>query len=255
MAKKKKIRLAGKDIKPLVKHSGGCIASDRITVDGLPVGYMYREPPREDADTGWRFMSGDEPQEYMNDADNHGVYAVNTIANYDQELLPFIDAPIGSAFARSAETGRFESVESPVNPDDCLHPDYPVVAGDYQLTETWTVSLPLNFNRRIEDESLILWRPGMTIYFTAWNNDHQESVDARLAKLKSGISPDTFEPRESKKRGVAQFSYRLVEDGVNGLYGFAIADAGHLQVAIYFDDETDIDLARTVFGTIGQSFA
>lgn len=177
MSKQKKYRLAGKDIKRLVNHNGGCIATDRITVDGLSVGYMYREPPDNDADTGWRFMAGDESQDYMDDADNHGVYAVNTIANYDREILPFIDAPIGAAFARNSETGRFELVASPVDPDDCLHPDYPVVSGDYQLTETWSVSLPLKFNRRIEDGSLILWRPGLTIYFTAWNNDHQESAD------------------------------------------------------------------------------
>jgi hypothetical protein len=250
MAKHKKYRLADKDIRPLVNHSGGCIASDRITVDGLPVGYMYREPPDEAADTGWRFMAGDESQEYMDEAANHGVYAVNTIANYDQDILPFVDAPIGSAFGRNPETGRFEPVESPVDPDDCLHPDFPVVTGDYQLTDTWSLSLPLKFNRRIEDGSLILWRPGLTIYFTAWNNDHQESVDVRLAKLKSLISPNAFESRESKHHVIAQFSYRLVEDSVNVLYGFAINDDGHLQVALYFDDESDIDLAHTVFDTI-----
>ena len=50
--------------------SDGCIATDRITVDGMPVGYMYREKPKEGAwfeeyDSGWRFTAGDESDEYM----------------------------------------------------------------------------------------------------------------------------------------------------------------------------------------------
>jgi hypothetical protein len=74
-------------------------------------------------------MAGDESDDYMDDADNHGVYAVNTIANYDHDILPLIDASIGSAFARNPETGHFEPAPSPVALDDGLHPDFPIVAG------------------------------------------------------------------------------------------------------------------------------
>ena len=58
----------------------------------------------------------------MDDPDNHGVYAVNTIANYDRDILPLIDAPFGSAFARNPETGRFEPVSSPLNLTTCSTP-------------------------------------------------------------------------------------------------------------------------------------
>ncbi len=142
----KNFHIPAGDIKQLVDHNGGCIATDMITVDGHPVGYMYREPPSNDADMGWRFMAGDESDEYMDDADNHGVYTINTIANYDNDILPFLDAPIGSAFARNPETDEFESVDSPLDPDDSLHPDFPVVTGYHQLTTTWSVSLPLKFS-------------------------------------------------------------------------------------------------------------
>lgn len=73
------------------------------------------------------------------------------------------------------------------------------------------------------------------------------------APIVSEISPAAFELRESKAAGIAQLSYRLVEDSVNGLYGFVIEDDGTLQVAIYFDDESDIDLARTVFDSIKKA--
>ena len=42
-AGKKQFRLAAAEIKPLATGHGGCIATDRITVNGRRVGYMYRE--------------------------------------------------------------------------------------------------------------------------------------------------------------------------------------------------------------------
>jgi hypothetical protein len=83
----KKFKLAAEDIVRLIAHDGGCVATDRITVDGCEVGYMYREDPEEESDTGWRFFAGDESEDYMNDLRNSGVYAVNTIANYDPAIL------------------------------------------------------------------------------------------------------------------------------------------------------------------------
>ncbi len=90
---------------------GGCIASDRITVDGEPVGYMYREAPHNDLDSGWRFLAGDESEAFMADSGNHGVYDVNTIANYDPSIIPFLDAPQGSAFVRGVDTAAFQPCE------------------------------------------------------------------------------------------------------------------------------------------------
>ena len=58
--KKKTYALRADQIKPLAEGHGACFATDRITVDGKKVGYMYREDPDEDVDSGWRFMAGDE---------------------------------------------------------------------------------------------------------------------------------------------------------------------------------------------------
>jgi len=88
---------------------GICIASDRITVDEGKVGYMYREERIEPADSGWRFFEGSEDQEYADNPSNFEIYDVNTIANYDHEIIPFLDAPIGSTFERTP-TG-FQAVQ------------------------------------------------------------------------------------------------------------------------------------------------
>lgn len=105
--RKRKFWLRPEQIRPLIPNRGGCIASDRITVDGRLVGYMYRGKPANKLDNGWRFLAGDESPEYMADNDNHTVYDVNTIANYDPAIIPLLDSPIGAAYIRDWETFAF----------------------------------------------------------------------------------------------------------------------------------------------------
>lgn len=86
----------------LVTGYGSCFASDRITVDGQSVGFMYREKGDNDLDSGWRFFAGDESEGYTDNPDNFGIYEVNTIANYDPSIIPFLTAPVGSAYSRDS---------------------------------------------------------------------------------------------------------------------------------------------------------
>ena len=105
----KKFKIKKEDIKELIEIEGpnGCLATDKITVDGCKVGYMYREEPVVNTyDSGWRFFSGDEEEEYCDNPDNISIYQINTIANYDQDIIPFLNAPYGSAFIRD-ENGNF----------------------------------------------------------------------------------------------------------------------------------------------------
>jgi hypothetical protein len=104
----KAFKIPKEKIRQLIPNIGGCFASDRITVDGALVGYMYREQPDDDTDSGWRFFAGDESEEYADTPENFGIYAVNTICNYDAAIIPLLDAPFGSAFGRVAGTDKFE---------------------------------------------------------------------------------------------------------------------------------------------------
>lgn len=115
----KKFRISAEDIKPLAAGHGGCIATDMITVKGKPVGFMYREKTTDtEADSGWRFMSGLEDQEYMDEPGNHGIYDVNTIANYDPSIIPFLDSPPGSVFERTPGASKFRVVDDWEPPED-----------------------------------------------------------------------------------------------------------------------------------------
>ena len=52
-------------------------------------------------DRGWRFFEGSEDQDYTDDYSHFEVYDVNTIANYDNEIIPLLGSPVGSAFERT----------------------------------------------------------------------------------------------------------------------------------------------------------
>jgi hypothetical protein len=99
------------DIKSLAPNLGGWIATDRITVDGMPVRFMYRSDPLNRLDSGWHFTAGDETDEYMDDSGNHEIYDVNTIANYDPNIIPYLSAPSGSAFEWNDEHQEFVQVD------------------------------------------------------------------------------------------------------------------------------------------------
>jgi hypothetical protein len=105
------------DMLPDWEGPDGCLCTDRVTVDGRRVGYMYREEPDEDVpDSGWRFFAGDEDDDYIDNPDHSGFYRLNTIANYDADVIPFLNTPYGSAFVRD-ESGVFheETFEPPAD--------------------------------------------------------------------------------------------------------------------------------------------
>jgi hypothetical protein len=113
----KKFRIPGSEIKPLATGRGGCMATDMITVQGKRVGYMYRVAPDPRSefrhiDSGWRFLSGTESQQYLDEPSNMAIHDVNTIANYDLEIIPLLDAPVGLAFERD-KSGNFVAVAPP----------------------------------------------------------------------------------------------------------------------------------------------
>lgn len=91
---------------------GFALAPKQLVENKLKVRFMYREEPDNQDDSGWRFFSGYETDEYVNNPDNIGLYDVNTITTIDPDVVPFLDSPIGSAYEReSAKQPFVKSVE------------------------------------------------------------------------------------------------------------------------------------------------
>jgi hypothetical protein len=64
--------ISAEGIRPMAEGRGSCFASDMITTGG----HRIEDPA------------------------NIGLHDVNTIANYDPAIIPFLDAPVGAAFER-----------------------------------------------------------------------------------------------------------------------------------------------------------
>lgn len=111
--REKRFRLSADEMRNLISPMGGCLATDRILVDGAAVGYMYRETPTESVSSGWTFMAGDEDQAYADDPDHWAICEVNTICNYDSAIIPYLDSEVGSAFGRDSGTERFQREPMP----------------------------------------------------------------------------------------------------------------------------------------------
>ena len=105
----KKYKIEAKNIRQLIKPIGGCMASDKITVFGEKINFMYRVDSDFDHDSGWRFMSGTEDQNFADNADNWAIYDVNTIANYDSAIIQYLDKPVGTELERVKGTERFRA--------------------------------------------------------------------------------------------------------------------------------------------------
>ena len=99
-----------KNLLPDWDGANGCIATNRITVEGCKVGYCYREKPDGDWDSGWRFTAGDESDAYMDDPNNSGIYGLNTICNDDPDIISLLKSPYNSAFERD-ENGMLQQIE------------------------------------------------------------------------------------------------------------------------------------------------
>jgi hypothetical protein len=77
-------------------YSQLCFATNMIMKQGHPVTYMYREEPDNADDSGWRFFSGHESQEYVDDPSNTQVYPVAFVAQSTPDIVPHLLAPAGS---------------------------------------------------------------------------------------------------------------------------------------------------------------
>jgi hypothetical protein len=87
-----------------------CFVTKRILEEGQLVGYLYREEPDEEKDSGWRMTANDESDGYMSDADNIAYVSLGAVLSRDDSFRDLLDAPSGSAFIRDPQTGQFGPV-------------------------------------------------------------------------------------------------------------------------------------------------
>ena len=115
-----------KNLLPDWEGADGCIATNRITMEGYKVGYCYRENPDGGWDSGWRFTAGDESEAYMDDPNNAGIYKLNTICNDDPDIISLLNTPAPCAFERD-ENGVFQQIKDWKPDEDEEDPDMDIL--------------------------------------------------------------------------------------------------------------------------------
>jgi hypothetical protein len=90
---------------------GYSIVSNKISQEGLLVGFMYREEPFDEEDSGWRFLSGTETEDYLDNDTNSKAISVNSVANHDPAIIPFLKKPEDTSWERIPEADNFTQTE------------------------------------------------------------------------------------------------------------------------------------------------
>jgi hypothetical protein len=93
-----------------VPSMGYCIVSNKIIVDGMKIGFMYREEPADNDDSGWRFLAGTENQKYLDDEANSEIIDVNTIISANPSIITYLNLPFGSDLERKEGTDEFHLI-------------------------------------------------------------------------------------------------------------------------------------------------
>lgn len=247
----KRFAIPADRIRQLIPNLGGCLATDQIVVESKPVGVMYREPPDNEVDSGWRFLSGEETEAELDDASASGIYEVNTIANHDQEIIRFLSYPEGTRVER--HEGKLMVVEGPDDPPDIVL--LPAVdAGPFRVGRNFQLTLASSMLRRVEAEDLILWKPGLTAYFALYGADAEQPPEERIDSYLRDASPERFDERRAARTGLLTASYRLDESSdegtQSGLYAAATTTTGYLQCVFYFDDEATGEEAEQLWQSL-----
>lgn len=92
------------------KYIKRCCVSNRVLYDGEKVGYLYREAPDNDTDSGWRFMVGDETEDYLNDTANLSHVSIGTVLREDNSFIYLLDHEADIAFVRNG-AGEFVQLD------------------------------------------------------------------------------------------------------------------------------------------------
>lgn len=79
-------------------------------IDNNYVGFCYREHSEIKIDSGWRFLYGDEDEEYLDNPDNVIVQDLTDIIDWKPELKDILSARFGSEFEWNSDTEKFEKI-------------------------------------------------------------------------------------------------------------------------------------------------
>ncbi|MFN8393889.1 MAG: DUF2185 domain-containing protein [Bacteroidia bacterium] len=226
-------------------HVGFVIATKRVAEEEYKPCFVYREQPMDPQDSGWRVFAGDESQEYVDDADNSGIYAPATILAIDPSLQQVFMAPIGSAFEREHPEADWQAAEG-----------FRMATGELEeqsIGGAWTLTIADTFDRHEEDEGdFVFVDDGRTVRIAIWDFQgkayeevvslHQEFIMERGPEETPVIQRfDMTEPGMTRLGFIVEESDE--EHSYHVLYGYTIVGNEVAQGVYYYDDLNDKEWA------------
>jgi len=126
---------------------------------------------------------------------------------------------------------------------------------NYQITPEWCLGLDETYNRRVENNKLVLWISGRTIVAVVFRYSDTVKREDLIARLKSKAAKGNLEIFDSQQGELLRFAYLQPEEVAPGhtrlaLYGFTASEATCVQTAFYLDDPADLDWAKKVWESL-----
>lgn len=132
-----------------------------------------------------------------------------------------------------------------------LNPDFPIVRGAIAMPNNWTLTLPLELNRRIDDGSLVLWNDELTFWIDIWHNDANLSMQQQADRILAQASAARREQKIERGDALLRLTYELDEEP-SAISGHVISPTGYVQIAAHYDTPEARALGYRVIDSLVQ---
>lgn len=229
---------------------GGLMVSKLVAEKKKKPMFMYREKRSRPEDSGWRIFSGMESEDYTDDPKNAGIYAASTILAIDTSIADILlNAGVGSVFERTSDKSEWYRVY-----DFPLEDDYMV---KHKLTDSWILEINNLFERTVENTGDIFYTTGdKSLRLAVWDYHDKtkaEVIKEHLEMINTRDTPQSkiLERFDFSDEQISRIGYMILENDdnkeYNVIYAFSITDKQVLQIALYFDEDKDIDWATSTW--------
>ena len=122
----------------------------------------------------------------------------------------------------------------------------------FQITREWLINLPEDFDSRVEEGKLILWKTGITVVAVVFRVPESTDKISLLNQIQEKLPDDTLETLVSTKGEIVGLGYTRIHEVMEqkkrlSLYTFTASDSSCLQIAFYLDQPEDLNWAKSVW--------
>lgn len=113
-----------------------------------------------------------------------------------------------------------------------------------QISEDWWIGIDDSYKTRVDDGSLVFWRPERTVWINIWKDNDGRTCRERLAEWVKDRDAAAADLYQTEDNGLLRFAYLLEEPEDEGgerlgVYSYTVGASSTVQMACYFDLKED----------------